>query len=91
MTVASRTQFPLTLGFSLTVHRVQGMTLDAVSLDLSRVFVPGQAYTAVSRVKTASGLNLERWPGPHVFQLHPRVRAYLGLGPAPTTFPKGGL
>ena len=46
---ASRTQFPLQNSFSLTVHKTQSVTLPTISIDLSQLFAPGQAYTAISR------------------------------------------
>ena len=46
---ASRTQFPLQNSFSLTVHKTQSLTLPTTSIDLSQLFTPGQAYTAISR------------------------------------------
>ena len=46
---ASRTQFSLQNLFSLTVHKTQGLTLHSISIDLSQLFTPGQAYTAISR------------------------------------------
>jgi ATP-dependent exoDNAse (exonuclease V) alpha subunit len=47
---ASRTQFPLINAFALTVHKVQGITLPCISLNLdSQMFEKGQAYTAISR------------------------------------------
>ncbi|GBC10072.1 hypothetical protein RclHR1_09310007 [Rhizophagus clarus] len=46
---ASRTQFPLQNSFSLTVHKTQSLTLPNTSLDLSQLFAPGHAYTAISR------------------------------------------
>jgi len=46
---ASRTQFPLQNAFSLTVHKTQSLTLPTISLDLSQLFPPGQAYVAISR------------------------------------------
>ena len=47
---ASRTQYLLINAFTLTVHKVQGMTLPNVSLNLdSQMFEKGQAYVALSR------------------------------------------
>ncbi|CAD2221038.1 UvrD/REP helicase N-terminal domain/AAA domain/PIF1-like helicase, putative [Angomonas deanei] len=55
----ARTQIPLQLAWALTVHRVQGMTLDMCIVKLDRSFFEsGQAYVALSRVRTATDLSL---------------------------------
>ena len=58
-----RTQFPLTLAWACTVHKVQGLTLlnsTVVSLELikQRSFSPGQIYVALSRSTSLSKLNI---------------------------------
>lgn len=68
--LASRKQFPLRLAWAITIHKSQGCTIPRVSCDLTRVFTPGQAYVAISRVRDLEGLNIEGWQGAASFTAH---------------------
>lgn len=56
---ATLRQLPLRLAWAITVHKSQGMTLDAAHIDLRRAFVEGMGYVALSRVKSIRQLALD--------------------------------
>ncbi len=60
---ATFTQIPLRLAWSLTIHKAQGLTLDSAFIDVRAAREPGQAYVAVSRVRSLAGLHLKAWFG----------------------------
>ncbi len=69
--IASIYQIPLRLAYAITVHKSQGMTLDAAVMDLSKVFTPGQGYVAFSRLKSLQNLSLEGEVSPEAFIVDP--------------------
>jgi hypothetical protein len=73
--VASIAQLPLRLAWAITVHKSQGMSLDAAIIDISRAFAPGMGYVALSRVRTLSGLTLTGFSR-DALRMHPRVVSF---------------
>jgi len=73
--VASRRQYPLALGWALSIHKSQGLSLDAVEIDLARVFEAGQAYVGLSRVRKLDCLRLIGFQ-PSRIHAHPKALRY---------------
>lgn len=67
-------QLPLRLAWAITVHKSQGMSLDAAQVDLSGAFEYGQGYVAISRVRSLQGLHLIG-VNEMTFMMHPDVVA----------------
>ncbi|XP_047949600.1 ATP-dependent DNA helicase PIF1-like [Salvia hispanica] len=70
--VARRRQIPLILSWALSIHKCQGMSLDKLHADLSRVFGHGMVYVALSRVRSLAGLGLSGLE-PSKIKAHPKV------------------
>ena len=65
--IFEREQYPLALGWAVSIHKSQGMSLDTVAIDFSRIFAPHQAYVALSRAKTYDGLYLKNLTKKSIF------------------------
>lgn len=60
--VATRIQFPLKLCWGVTVHKVQGATLDRAIIDMNEAFATGQVYVSLSRVRNLESLSIVDFP-----------------------------
>lgn len=69
---ATLTQVPLRLAWAITIHKSQGMTLDAAEIDLGDAFEPGMGYVALSRVRSLNGLKLMNL-NEMALKVHPKI------------------
>lgn len=65
-------QVPLRLAWAITIHKSQGMTLDAAEIDLGDAFEPGMGYVALSRVRSLQGLKLMNL-NEMALKVHPKI------------------
>lgn len=71
-----REQIPLRLAYALTIHKAQGASLDSALVDIGdSTFEYGQAYVALSRVRSLEGLYVHAL-SPAAFRAHPTVKAF---------------
>jgi hypothetical protein len=86
---AKMIQFPLRPAYALTIHKSQGLTLDRAHIDIRAAREPGQAYVALSRLRSLNGLFLKDWiKGVHVSEA--AIKFYRGMaGPAGNTQDEG--
>ncbi len=72
---AEISQLPLRLAWAITIHKSQGMSLDAAEIDLSKSFTPGMGYVALSRVRSLDGVYLTGMNA-MAMQLHPDIYVF---------------
>lgn len=65
--VAKANNFPIQLAWGITIHKAQGTTLDRACIDLRSLWEPGQAYVALSRVRSPKKLLLTGWDPKSIF------------------------
>ena len=56
--IGTRIQFPLRPCYAITVHKAQGLTLNAAVVHCAQEFVPGQSYVALSRVRNEASIQV---------------------------------
>ena len=71
--VAQRLQYPIALSWGISVHKSQGMTVEKAVVNLKKVFEFGQAYVALSRVRSTEGLSLSVPISESKIKAHPDV------------------
>lgn len=84
-----RAQIPLKVAYAITIHKSQGATLDSALIDIgASTFEFGQAYVALSRVKSLEGLYVWKLD-PRKIRCHPAVAAFYTalVAPASTSVP----
>lgn len=64
---ASAKNFPVNLAYAITIHKSQGATLDRIVVSLRQLWEPGQAYVALSRVRSSEGLMIDGWDAKSIF------------------------
>ena len=72
----TRSQYPIMLGHSISIHKSQGMTLDNVFIDFTNTFSAHQVYVALSRVKTLEGLYINNLSKEKIW-VHRLVKKYM--------------
>lgn len=90
-TLAEAVNFPLQLAYATTIHKSQGQTLDHAVIHLKGLWEPGQAYVALSRLRSLAGVYITEW-SPQSFRVDAQVRQFyqhlLGESPShPTSSP----
>ena len=72
-------QFPLQLGYALTIHKAQGKTLDRVIVDIDRgAFAHGQLYVALSRTRRKKDMLIKRGLSEDDIIFSKRIKSFLG-------------
>lgn len=73
--VAVCENFPISLAYASTIHKTQGASMDRLHADLRNLWEPGQAYVALSRVRSSEGLSLAGWTKSSIIS-DPMVRSF---------------
>lgn len=72
-------QYPITLGYAISAHKSQGMSLDHVIFDCSKIFTEGQFYVGLSRARSLQGLSLLNFHPSYIRADQDAVEFYLKI------------
>ena len=76
--VGKYTQIPIKLAWAVTIHKSQGKTFDTAIIDFGRgTFAHGQAYVALSRVRSLQGITLKNPLRAQDVRIDERIRDFL--------------
>jgi len=79
--VGKYTQMPLLLGWAVSVHKAQGLTLDKAAIDVGRgCFAAGQLYVAISRVRDLTNLSFVSPISASDLIVKKEVKEFYGIG-----------
>ena len=81
-----RTQYPITLSWAVTIHKVQGQSLPSIVISMQHIFTHGMAYVALSRVTNISGLHITH-PNPDKIYTNPQIEQAISQLPSADTLP----
>lgn len=73
-------QYPVTLGYSVSIHKSQGMSLDKMILDCKGIFADGQFYVGLSRARSLEGLSVLNFHKDYIKADQDAVDFYLKIG-----------
>lgn len=73
--ILTYSQLPLTLAWAVTIHRAQGSTVSLARIDFKNMFEYGQAYVALSRIKSLDGLYIRNLDF-NAIKAHPKAVEY---------------
>ncbi|MCB9032447.1 MAG: AAA family ATPase [Chitinophagales bacterium] len=80
-------QYPIKLAWAITVHKSQGLSFDNAIIDVQNVFAAGQAYVALSRLRSLEGLILKTPFKSNHLQYHNAIQSFAKQKQSVATLP----
>lgn len=69
---------PLSIAAAITIHKSQGLSLNAAAVSMDDIFAEGQCYVAFSRIRSLAGLSLLSF-NPSAVKAHPSAVQYYNV------------